>query len=85
MIRDGWRNEHVKESLDLCLACKGCKSDCPVAVDVATYKAEFLSHYYESHLRPAKRVRVRKYRHLGTAGFERAGLGESDHAAAVPA
>jgi FAD/FMN-containing dehydrogenase/Fe-S oxidoreductase len=51
-IRDGWRDEHVKESLDLCLACKGCKSDCPVGVDVATYKAEFLSHYYEGRSRP---------------------------------
>jgi FAD/FMN-containing dehydrogenase/Fe-S oxidoreductase len=52
IIRDGWRSEEVKESLDLCLACKGCKSDCPVGVDVATYKAEFLSHYYEGGLRP---------------------------------
>ena len=52
VIRDGWRDQHVKESLDLCLSCKGCKSDCPVSVDVATYKAEFLSHYYERHLRP---------------------------------
>ncbi len=52
IIRDGWRSEEVKHSLDLCLACKGCKSDCPVAVDVATYKAEFLSHYYEGRLRP---------------------------------
>jgi Fe-S oxidoreductase len=52
IIRDGWRSEAVKESLDLCLACKGCKSDCPVGVDVATYKAEFLSHYYEGRVRP---------------------------------
>ncbi|MGA7382711.1 MAG: FAD-linked oxidase C-terminal domain-containing protein, partial [Terriglobales bacterium] len=52
VIRDGWQDEHVKESLDLCLACKGCKSDCPVGVDVATYKAEFLSHYYEGRRRP---------------------------------
>ena len=52
VIRDGWRSEEVKESLDLCLACKGCKSDCPVGVDVATYKAEFLSHYYEGRVRP---------------------------------
>ncbi len=52
IIRDGWRSEAVKQSLDLCLACKGCKSDCPVSVDVATYKAEFLSHYYEGRLRP---------------------------------
>jgi len=52
IIRDGWRSEEVKHSLDLCLACKGCKSDCPVSVDVATYKAEFLSHYYEGRIRP---------------------------------
>ena len=52
VIQDGWRDEDVKKSLDLCLACKGCKSDCPVGVDVATYKAEFLSHYYEGKLRP---------------------------------
>ena len=52
VIRDGWQRRDVKESLDLCLACKGCKSDCPVSVDMATYKAEFLSHYYEGRLRP---------------------------------
>jgi FAD/FMN-containing dehydrogenase/Fe-S oxidoreductase len=48
----GWRDEAVKEALDLCLACKGCKGDCPVNVDVANYKAEFLSHYWEGRLRP---------------------------------
>ncbi|MGA8312479.1 MAG: FAD-linked oxidase C-terminal domain-containing protein [Terriglobales bacterium] len=53
VIRDGWRDEVVKESLDLCLSCKGCKSDCPVSVDLATYKAEFLSHYHEGRLRPS--------------------------------
>ena len=51
-ITDGWKNEAVKEALDLCLACKGCKGECPVQVDMATYKAEFLSHYYEGRLRP---------------------------------
>ncbi|HEY6475983.1 MAG TPA: FAD-linked oxidase C-terminal domain-containing protein, partial [Polyangia bacterium] len=49
---DGWRDDHVRESLDLCLACKGCKGDCPINVDVATYKAEFLSHHYQGRLRP---------------------------------
>lgn len=52
VIRDGWRSEEVKSALDLCLSCKGCKSDCPVGVDVATYKAEFLSHYYSGGARP---------------------------------
>jgi FAD/FMN-containing dehydrogenase/Fe-S oxidoreductase len=52
VIADGWRDENVKESLDLCLACKGCKGDCPVNVDIATYKAEFLSHYWEGRMRP---------------------------------
>jgi Fe-S oxidoreductase len=51
--KNGWRDPHVKEALDLCLACKGCKGDCPVSVDIATYKAEFLSHYYDGRLRPA--------------------------------
>ncbi|MCB0031315.1 MAG: 4Fe-4S dicluster domain-containing protein, partial [Anaerolineales bacterium] len=52
VIADGWRDDHVREALDLCLACKGCRNDCPVNVDMATYKAEFLSHYYAGRLRP---------------------------------
>jgi FAD/FMN-containing dehydrogenase/Fe-S oxidoreductase len=52
VITDKWRSKEVKESLDLCLACKGCKGDCPVKVDMATYKAEFLSHYYKHRIRP---------------------------------
>src|SRR5206468_7919202 len=51
-ISGGWKDDHVKDALDLCLACKGCKSECPVNVDMATYKAEFLSHYYDGRLRP---------------------------------
>jgi len=51
-IAGGWHDENVKEALDLCLACKGCKGDCPVNVDVATHKAEFLAHYYEGRMRP---------------------------------
>ena len=51
-VTDGWRDEAVKESLDLCLACKGCTGDCPVQVDIPTYKAEFLAHYYAKRRRP---------------------------------
>ncbi|HKD37359.1 MAG TPA: FAD-linked oxidase C-terminal domain-containing protein [Pirellulales bacterium] len=51
-LTGGWRSEPVRESLDLCLSCKGCKGDCPVNVDMASYKSEFLSHYYEGRLRP---------------------------------
>lgn len=50
--KKGWRDDQVKEALDLCLACKGCKSECPVNVDMATYKAEFLAHYYAGRPRP---------------------------------
>ncbi|MHB9148967.1 MAG: FAD-binding and (Fe-S)-binding domain-containing protein [Thermoleophilia bacterium] len=52
VLEGGWRNEEVREALDLCLACKGCKGECPVNVDMATYKAEFLSHYYSGRPRP---------------------------------
>lgn len=52
VVKGGWKDKAVKESLDLCLACKGCKGDCPVNVDIATLKSEFLSHYYKGRLRP---------------------------------
>jgi FAD/FMN-containing dehydrogenase/Fe-S oxidoreductase len=52
VITDGWRSTEVRDALDLCLACKGCRSDCPVDVDMATYKAEFLFHHYRHRLRP---------------------------------
>ncbi|KVM83305.1 dimethylmenaquinone methyltransferase [Burkholderia stagnalis] len=52
VIKDGWNSPEVKEALDACLGCKGCKSDCPTHTDMASYKAEFLSHYYETHRRP---------------------------------
>ena len=51
-LAGGWRNDAVEEALDLCLACKGCKGDCPVNVDMATYKAEFRAHHYARRLRP---------------------------------
>jgi len=51
-IQNGFKSDEVFEALDLCLSCKGCKGDCPVNVDMATYKAEFLKKYYKGRLRP---------------------------------
>lgn len=48
VITDGWQSREVADALDLCLACKGCTSDCPVDVDMPTYKAEFRYHHYKS-------------------------------------
>jgi FAD/FMN-containing dehydrogenase/Fe-S oxidoreductase len=70
VIRDGWRDPHIKEALDLCLACKGCKGDCPVNVDMATYKAEFLAHYWKGRMRPLNAYAfgwIDKWARLGSA------------------
>ena len=53
LLEKRWKEDSVHEALDLCLSCKGCKSECPVKVDMATYKAEFMAHYYAGRLRPA--------------------------------
>jgi FAD/FMN-containing dehydrogenase/Fe-S oxidoreductase len=51
-LTDGFASKAVEEALDLCLGCKGCKSDCPMHVDMATYKAEFRYRHYETRRRP---------------------------------
>lgn len=56
IVKNGWNSEEVKEALDTCLSCKGCRSECPTHTDMASYKAEFLSHYYEGHLRPRQAI-----------------------------
>ncbi|MGA6924937.1 MAG: FAD-linked oxidase C-terminal domain-containing protein, partial [Desulfosarcina sp.] len=62
-IRDGWRSREVREALELCLSCKACKSECPVNVDMSTYKMEFLYHHYRHRLRP------RHHYALGLMGY----------------
>lgn len=52
LAEEGWRSTAVRDALDLCLACRGCVSDCPTSVDMAAYKAEFLDHHYRHRLRP---------------------------------
>ena len=54
VLRGGWQNLEVKEALDLCLSCKACKTECPVNVDMATWKAEFLAHHYEGRRHPLR-------------------------------
>lgn len=56
VIKEGWNSREVKDALDTCLACKGCKSDCPTHTDMASYKAEFLSKYYEQNARPRQAI-----------------------------
>ncbi len=68
-LSDGWKSEEVKDALDLCLSCKGCKSDCPVNVDMALYKAEFLYHHYQEKRRPRHAYAfglIDKWARLGT-------------------
>ncbi|GAB3213733.1 FAD-binding and (Fe-S)-binding domain-containing protein [Marinactinospora endophytica] len=48
----GWRSTEVRDALDLCLSCKACATACPVNVDMATYKAEFLHRHYAWRPRP---------------------------------
>jgi Fe-S oxidoreductase/FAD/FMN-containing dehydrogenase len=70
VVRDGWQDEDVKRSLDLCLSCKACKSECPANVDMATYRAEFLAHYYEGQRRPVQAYAfglVNRWLQLGAA------------------
>jgi FAD/FMN-containing dehydrogenase/Fe-S oxidoreductase len=50
--KDGFESKAVHEALDLCLSCKACKTECPVQVDMAQYKSEFLAQKYKGKLHP---------------------------------
>ena len=84
VIKDGWRNEGVRDALDMCLQCKGCKHDCPASVDMATYKAEFLSHHYAGRLRPRAAYSMGLIFWWARLARLGAGLGECRYAGARP-
>lgn len=48
-LRNPWDSEEIREVMDLCLSCKGCKSECPSNVDLARLKAEWAQHYQDVH------------------------------------
>ena len=75
-IQDGGSNEEVQEALDLCLSCKACKTECPVNVDMATWKAEFLAHHYKGRTHPLHHYALRFYGPLGEVGLVRTELRE---------
>ena len=52
LLPEGFADAALKDALDLCLSCKGCKAECPSSVDMAAYRAEFFANYYRSHRRP---------------------------------
>ncbi len=69
VLNQGWRSPEVKEALDLCLSCKACKTECPVNVDMATWKAEFFAHYYQGRLHPLSHYAfgfMDRWAHLGS-------------------
>lgn len=59
--RDALDNDQLKEVLDLCLSCKGCKRECPSSVDMAKLKAEFQQHYYDAHGAPTRARRIAEF------------------------
>lgn len=63
VITDGWNNTDIAESLEHCLSCKACKSECPTQVDIATYKAEFMAKHYDAVKRPLHHYPLA---HIGT-------------------
>jgi FAD/FMN-containing dehydrogenase/Fe-S oxidoreductase len=55
---DPWNHPEIHEILDLCLGCKGCKSECPSGVDIAKMKSEYLQHWYDRHGIPVRTLMI---------------------------
>lgn len=61
-------HREIYDVMDLCLSCKGCKSECPSNVDIAKYKAEFLQHYYDEHGVPLRALAIANITRLNRLG-----------------
>ncbi len=62
-------HKEIYEVMDLCLSCKGCKSECPSNVDITKYKAEFLQHYYDAHGIPIRTRLIAYISHINRLGM----------------
>jgi len=67
-------HKEIYEVMDLCLSCKGCKSECPSNVDVAKLKAEFLQHYYDANGVPFRSRLIANFSTFGKLGAIMPGL-----------
>lgn len=66
--RNRFDHKEIYEVMDLCLSCKGCKSECPSNVDVAKLKAEFLQHYYDANGVPMRARLIARFTGLSSLG-----------------
>lgn len=66
--KNPFSHKEIYEVMDLCLSCKGCKSECPSNVDIARYKSEFLQHYYDEHGVPLRALAVANITRLNRLG-----------------
>lgn len=58
---NSFNHKEIYDALDLCLACKACKSECPSNVDITKIRAEFLYHYYQQHPLPLRSWIIANY------------------------
>lgn len=69
ILTRGGDDTQIKEELDSCLACKGCKSECPSNVDMTRLRAEVLQHYYDKHGAPFRSFMVARMAQIEQLGF----------------